>query len=114
MKRALQAILIAGQDMAESVILGDKKITIREGTRDYSNGPVMIGCHELNWAVLADIHRVSYGTLQDIPIEDIHDDGFDSHDEALAALQAYYPDLELDSPMTVVRWDNVRGVLVGE
>lgn len=105
MKRALQAILIAGEEMKQDVLDGKKKITIREGRRDYSDGPVLIGCHELNWATMREISNVRYASLKDVPEEDYRDDGFDSKADMLMALSKFYPDINWDSPVTIIRWE---------
>lgn len=105
MKRALRAILIAGKEMKADVLEGKKKITIREGRRDYSNGPVLIGCHVLNWATMREITNVRYATLKNVPEEDYRDDGFDSKADMLMALSKFYPNVNWDSLVTIIRWE---------
>ncbi len=105
MKRALRAILIAGEEMKADVLEGKKKITIREGRRDYSNGPVLIGCHVLNWATMREITSVTYATLKNVPEEDYRDDGFDSKADMLMALSKFYPNVNWDSLVTIIRWE---------
>lgn len=63
MKRALQAILIHGRKMEEDVRYNRKKITIREGHKDYTEGPVMIGCPNLDWCVMRKIYSVRHTIL---------------------------------------------------
>jgi len=38
--------------------------------------------------------------------------GFDSLKDLLDGLQGFYPNITLDSPVTVIRWKNPQGFLV--
>lgn len=105
MKRAMQAILIAGKDFMVDVLSGKKKITIREGHRDYSEGPVLLGCPVLNWAVSHNIVDVRHTTLADVSLADLETDGFKNHNIALNVLKGFYPTMTLESEVTVVKWD---------
>jgi len=104
MKRALQAMLIAGEEQKEAVLLDNKTITIREGHRDYTPGPVMIGCHILDWAVLREIVSVRHANVSSVTVQEFTDDGFKSYNDMLESLRRFYPDLQFDSPVTVIRW----------
>jgi hypothetical protein len=105
MKRALQAILIAGTKIKENVLYIKKKITIREGHRDYTKGPVLIGCHLLNWIVVREIIEVRHTTVGQVINEECMDDSFGASLNLLVGLQKYYPNLTMDSPVTVIRWE---------
>jgi len=105
MKRALQAILIAGEKMKEDVLSGKKKITIREGYRDYTKGPVLIGCHLLDWATMKNIISVTYKTLDDVTSKEYEADGFKSKGSMFLGLRKFYPDIEWNSPVTVIEWE---------
>lgn len=105
MKRALQAILVAGEDGKLNVINDVKKITIREGHRDYTVGPVLVGCHILNWAVMRNITQVRYTQIKDLTIEECRDDGAEDCLEMLKILQQFYPNITLASDVTVIRWE---------
>jgi hypothetical protein len=105
MKRALQALLIAGEKMRDEVLADKKRITIREGHRDYTTGPVMLGCHILSWATLRTITSVVYCTMAEVTKEEYQSDGFESRDDLLVGLKEFYPNIRWDSPVTVVRWE---------
>ncbi len=107
MKRALQAILIAGEEMKFDVLNGSKKITIREGHRNYTNGPVLIGCNQRDWATMRQIVDVRHCTLVEITAEEYKADGFETKSELLEGLANFYPDINWDSPVTVIKWDEV-------
>ena len=113
MKLALQALLIApDHQMRTDILFGTKTITIREGYRDYHEGrPVMICCHIVPWAVLATITSVRYCTLNEVTEEENRADGFESREDMLGGMQKYYPDMTLDSEVTVIRWKDVTGFL---
>jgi len=104
MKRALQAILIAGEEAKEDVLSGRKNITIREGYRDYTNGPVLIGCHLLNWATMKKITAVSHRTLDQVWPWQFNADGFETQTDMLNGLREFYSDIDWDSEVTVVEW----------
>jgi hypothetical protein len=105
MKRALQGLLIAGESMKNDTLSGEKCITIREGHRDYTLGPVLIGCHILNWATLKTITSVKYTTLGEVTQEEWEADGTSSLEELKAMLRAFYPDIDYNSEVTVICWN---------
>ena len=109
MKQALQALLISPDPAARlAIMLGQKRITIREGHRDYRTGPVMICCHIAPWAVLTTITEVKLTTLAEISQEELTADGYTDHDNMLDDLKShYYPNLTMDSPMTVIKWGDL-------
>lgn len=107
MKRALQAILIAGEEMKFDVLANRKKITIREGHRDYTKGPVLIGCNQLDWATMRNIVDVKHTTLVEITKEEYEADGFETKSEMLNGLAKFYPNINWESPVTVIRWEEI-------
>jgi hypothetical protein len=113
MKQPLYALLIAPDvAMRHQIVTGWKKITIREGHRDYRPGPVMLCCHEVPWAVMADITEVTHKTLIDVTPDEYVADGFDTADHLLAGMRQFYPKMDWTSPVTVIRFENARGALV--
>ena len=113
MKQPLYALLIApDEEMRYRVETGEKTITLREGHRDYRPGLVMLSCEKVPWAVMADITDVRHCTLRDVTEDEWTADGFVSQADLLTQMRRYYPKLELDSPITVIRWKDARGALV--
>lgn len=106
MKKPLQAILIAGEEMKGDVLEGRKKITIREGHREYAEGPVLIGCHLLNWATMKQVKSVRHTTIRELADDECKDDGFKDQEDTLYGLRKFYPQMDMDSAVTVVRWDD--------
>ena len=112
LKHPLQALLVApDSQMRADILRGAKKITIREGARDYRDGQVMLCCHIEPWAVMAKITSVRHCALRDVTKKEYEDDGFETHEELLDGLKRFYPDLTLDSPVTVIRWGDIEGKL---
>lgn len=110
MKQALQAIEIAADPQIRfDVILGKKKITIREGHRDYHTGPVMLCSHIFPWAAKATITGVRHTTIAEVTEDEYWADGYRNRREMLNDLRKYYPELMMKSPVTVICWDNIEG-----
>lgn len=116
LKPPLYSLLLAAeQAMWEDVLAGRKKITVREGHRDYRAGrPMVLVTPEVSWAVMVDITEVRHCLLRELTPEELAADGFRSHDHAADELARFYWNISLDSPVTVISWDNVRGRMVEE
>lgn len=114
LKRPLEALLISpDRVMRANAVSGQKKITIREGHRAHSKGPAILCCDRWGpWAVMVDIVDIKYRLLSEVTREEWEADGFTSQDDLLAGMRVFYHTLELSSPVTVVRWKNVRGFFV--
>jgi len=104
-KRPLQALLFRGVNQMEDVMYGIKRITIREGYRDYVEGPILIGCHILNWCVMRNVTHVRHLPMRNIFDDELSDSGYTNSDEMLNDLQSYYPDMGWDSPVTIIRFE---------
>ena len=112
LKKPLQAILIA-EDLQRPTIAGSKKITIREGHRDYRVGEPVILCDpDESFCVKADITGVRHCRAYQVTEEEMRRDGYNSLQEVLESLRTYYPDLSEYTNVTIITWDNVEGILV--
>ena len=105
MRRALQGILIATEEMRDATLNGAKTITIREGHRDYTPGPVLLGCHLLNWAATRTITDVRHTTLQEVTEEECQADGCTNWRDLLHMLKRFYTELVATSDVTIIRWE---------
>lgn len=106
MKPPLQALLIAGEEMREDVLAGRKKITIREGHRDYQvDKPVILCCDKLNWATMRKVVKVRHTKLGDITDLELRADGFFDQKDMYIGMQQYYPNITMESPVTVISWE---------
>ncbi len=112
----LLALLVAPDEAMRFYILAEiKQITIREGWRDYQVGrPVMLCCEKEPWCVMADIVEVRHCTLSGVTYKEMAADGFQTYEDLIEGMRHFYPDMNLDSPVTVIRWANVRGKMVDE
>ncbi len=114
MKQPLVALLISpDKKMRRNIETGKKKISIRLDHRDYKVGQtIMLCCHLVPWAVQADVTEVRHCTLKDVTEEEYQADGFNCVADMIKGLRAFYPNVGLDSPVTVIKWDKARGKLV--
>lgn len=95
--------------MRLNVLTQKKQISIREGHRDYRNGPMMI-CDQVEpFAVMVDVVLVKHITLGEVSEEEWLADGFTSQEDMLDGMRKFYPNIDLSSPVTVLFWNNVRG-----
>jgi hypothetical protein len=113
MEQPLYALLVApDKEMRRKILAGEITVSIRAGRRDYRPGPAMLCCHKEPWAVAVDITEVRHCTLWGVAFEECRANGCESGGEMLDDLRRYYPKISLDSPVTVIRWQNARGALV--
>jgi hypothetical protein len=99
--------------MWEAAISGAKRISIREGHRDYRvNETLMVCCHIRDSAFMATLTGVRHCRLNEVTEEEYLADGFKSQAELLSGLQAFYPNMTMDSAVTVLRWGDARGTSV--
>ena len=110
-KRPLVALLMA-DCFCDPILNGEKKITIREGWRDYQPGEKVVLCRagdvlepEYGWAFMAKIISVDHLILKDAPIQHLQDDGMKDLQDAVSCLREFYPDINENSPITIIRWE---------
>lgn len=117
MKRPRVALLISPDEVQRIAILdGSKRVTIREGLLDYRvDDEAMFCCHLVPWAVMARITNVRHCKLSEIMEKEWLADGYKTKEGMLEDLRrSYYKDLNWDSLVTVIYWDDVRGTLVDD
>lgn len=115
MKKPMYALLVAPEKAQRSGIISGKVFAIvLEGWLDFQNGPVMLCCNIEPWAVMADVTGVRHTNVAETTEEIARAAGFDNKQELWDELWKCYPKLQVDSPVTVIRWQNVQGKLVDE
>ena len=115
MKPALQSLLLANDEaMRANTLLGIKKISIREGDRDYREGPMMIVDHIVPFVVQVTVTNVRKCKLSEVTEEEYFADNFKDKDDLLSGMKIYYPNLNWDSIVTILRWENVCGQMVDD
>lgn len=106
MNRPMVALLVAPGPMQGAVERGEKRVTIRQGHRDYTRGDRLVLCCDITqWAVRARVVGVEHTTLAEVSDEVVRADGFSDRWHALRELRRFYPSLVIDSPVTVVHWE---------
>jgi hypothetical protein len=114
MKQPLQALLMP-PEYQEITLNGSKKISIREGFRSFQKDKPLIICWPKNsFCVEADCTDVRYAKAKEITPEELKADFYSNSEEMLRAMIGFYPKFSLESEVTIVRWDNVRGKLVDD
>lgn len=110
----LQALLIAPDpELRRRILSGEKEVTIRAGWRSYRLGPVMLCCHLEPWCVEAEIMSVHCTLLRHLRFSDavIQGEGCEDYEGLRALLRRFYPDIDDDSPVTVIHFSNLTGKL---
>lgn len=113
MRNPLYALLVApSEPLRRAIALGEQTCSIREGHREYRTGPVLLGCPDVPWAVMADIVEVRHGTLGDVRRDEYVRAGFADAGDLEQGLRRYYPEIDRRSPVTVISWKHARGAPV--
>lgn len=115
MRRPIQALFLAADPKEwKSTLRGVKRISLREGHRDYKSGTLVICCPELSLAILVNVIEVKHTTLGEITEEEYKADGFKDKEDLILGMRKFpgYENLSWQSEMTVIRWENARGFLV--
>ena len=106
-KRPLVALQMA-DEFYSPIITGKKRITIREGLRDYHPSEKVVLCNvevEHGWAVMAKITNVRHCTLKKVSLADLNADGMATFDNAIEALRRFYQHIDENSLVTVIKWE---------
>lgn len=97
--------LLLAPDLMAIARSGAKTITIRNGARDIAPGPLtLVNAADSGDTLAVEVTSVSVAPFHTIDAQDIRDDGAPTHQEMLAAMRAFYPDITMRSVCTVVRW----------
>ena len=76
---------------------GIKCVTIRNGVRHYSPNITVYG-------YVAKVESQRVYKLSEVPFETLQKDGFTSFSHAISTLKEFYPEIEYDSPVTVIEF----------
>ena len=113
MKQPLQALLISPDyKMRDAIHQHKKEITIREGHRDYHEGPCWLVCHIVPWSVKVNITKICHGLACGILKEEWEADGFTSYDDMIRGMKKYYPNFSNASAVTIIKWEKAEGYWV--
>jgi hypothetical protein len=115
MEKPLQAMRLADDVyMWDDALRRKKKISIRMGHHDYHPGPVILCSINLGLCAEAMITSVLHTSLAEVPIRDIKDNSYGDHQDAIEGLRRFYPTIQMDSPVTVIRWNGIKGAAVDD
>lgn len=104
LKRVLQSIEV-DPEWHENIKDNLKKITIREGLRDYVMGRVMLCCEPTSWCISKNISSIIHEKLSDVSDSTAREEGFIDCKSIKNKLSEYYPNISDDSWVTIIRWN---------
>lgn len=92
-------------DTLDGIEKYEKTCTIRKGRRDIQIGDLLFESLETKRQQKVWVERVIYCWLCDVPEQYIHADGFVDAKDMLEKMRAFYPDMEMDTEVTVVEFE---------
>ena len=81
-----------------------KNTTIRMGRKDVALGRLLLKSETRK--IFVNVIMVSYCKLGNVYICDVKNDGFIDHTDMYVRMKRFYPDIETDSEVTVVKFAN--------
>lgn len=79
-------------------------MTIREGLRDFNKGKVIICCPEKEWSTEREITEIEHKKISSVTQDEAKKDGFNNTLELFEKLKEYYPSIDLNSLVTIIKW----------
>lgn len=115
LKKPLQALLISPDKKSRERILSEEQnTTIIKGWRTYQKGYAVLCCPIEPWCVGAEIDSIRYTRTKKVTKNEYNKMGYASHKDMVEDLKNFYPNINLESPVTVISWKNITGKLVEE
>ena len=107
MRRPYVALLIAGEQGRRMCDKEQKTISIRQGHRDYQVDDILVlCCHLAGWAgPLAKVTDVRHTIIEKVLAVEYMQDGFDNTSDMIAGLRQFYPGLDEETSVTIIRWE---------
>ena len=93
------------EGVMDNLEFGNKLVTIRSGRRDIQLGELLFESVELGREAVVVVTKVLYCALKDVDPDYYFKDGFHSTEEMLEGMKNFYPDMTLDSEVTVVEFN---------
>lgn len=101
---ALPTITLSPDDV-QKVVMETKVLTVRLGLRDYGLGDAQLHDRESGIIIPITILRTSHCLLRHVPLVDLSMCGHASHEAHRDELAEFYPNISLDDPVTLVRFE---------
>lgn len=102
--QTMSVVLKMDDSFAEALSQGKKRITIRRGTRLELNAGEYIRVEVKGGSHPAIIESLEFASLDTLDLATLHEDGFEDLEDATAKLRRYYPDLQPEEAVTVIRF----------
>ena len=83
----------------------NKGVTIRKGRRNILLGELLFESVEHQREAIVNVSSVEYCALEDVPNEDVWNDGFEDQIDMYHGMKQFYPDIEMNTEVTIVRFD---------
>jgi hypothetical protein len=98
----MQSLLLA-EHVYDQLETG-KRVTIRKGRRDIFLGPLAFASTNNNRTQIVEVDMVYYCKLKLVLPSDYINDGFNDIDHMFQEMKKFYPDISMDSEVSVVRF----------
>jgi len=103
-KMQRQVIELSGE-WIDAAMSGEKRLTIREGNRDLSLTDSLLVNTMSNWCMPIQISHVELCVVSEVSDDIAREDGFKDTNELFTKLREYYPNIQKDNIVTVIRWE---------
>lgn len=81
-----------------------KQTTIRKGRLSIALGELIFESTETQREKTVNVQTVYYTQLKNVNLEDLKNDGFKDHQDMWQKIKRFYPDIELEDEVTVVKF----------
>lgn len=94
------------EDVFDALATG-KSTTIRKGKLTIALDDMLLESTDKKREQIVCVKDVYYGLLKDVKHEDIVNDGFKNYQELVEKMKRFYPDISLDTEVTVIKFDKL-------
>ena len=94
------------EDVFDALATG-KATTIRKGRLSIELGDLLFQSAEMNREQVVNVDEVYYSLLKDVKLEDVINDSFKDHDDMVEQMKRFYPDITLDTEVTVIKFERL-------
>jgi len=89
------------------LLASGKAATIRKGRILITSSDLLFQSTEEKRELTVSVKEVYYCQLKDVNLEDVLNDGFKNHQDMAEKMERFYPDITLDTEVTVVKFDQI-------
>ena len=91
------------EDIFDALANG-KQTTIRKGKINIKLGELLFESSELKRQKTVNVHKVYHCLLAEVSLTDLINDGFKDHKDLSKKMERFYPDITLESEVTVIKF----------